>query len=203
VTLKAVILDYGVGNLFSIRHALEKAGLGAEISSDVLKYANIDVLILPGVGSFKAGAENLLKIKDKLVNLVENSIVTFGICLGMQLLFRESEESPGLFGLGLLSGKVVKLPGSVKIPHMGWNTLEITKPSDFLDGISEEDRFYFVHSYYVLPEDRFIVAAETEYGVKFPSAVMKGNIFGVQFHPEKSGKSGEQIIKNFVRIVKR
>jgi len=202
VTLKALILDYGVGNLFSIRHALERAGLSVEISSN-LRSANIDALILPGVGSFKAGAEKLLKIKDELMILFEKNIITLGVCLGMQLLFRESDESPGLPGLGLLNGEVVKLPGSVKIPHMGWNTLEIIKPSDFLDGISEEDCFYFVHSYYVLPEDKSIVAAETEYGVKFPSVVMKGNIFGVQFHPEKSGKSGEQIIKNFVRIIKR
>lgn len=201
--MKALILDYGVGNLFSIRHALERAGLSVEISSNFQRSANIDALILPGVGSFKAGAEKLLKIKDELMILIEKSIVTFGVCLGMQLLFRESEESPGLPGLGLLSGEVAKLPRSVKTPHMGWNTLEIIKPSDLLDGIGGEDRFYFVHSYYVLPEDKSIVAAETEYGVKFPSVVMKGNIFGVQFHPEKSGKSGERIIKNFVRIIKR
>ncbi|MBS7634041.1 imidazole glycerol phosphate synthase subunit HisH [Candidatus Bathyarchaeota archaeon] len=202
MTLKAVILDYGVGNLFSIRHTLEKAGLNAEISSETRNSTNFDALILPGVGSFKAGAESLLKIKGELADFVKSGVVTFGICLGMQLLFRESEESPGLFGLGLLSGKVVKLPGSVKAPHMGWNTLKIIKPSDFLDGIGEKDHFYFAHSYYVLPEDTPMVAAETEYSVKFPSIVIRGNVFGVQFHPEKSGKAGERIIKNFVRIVK-
>lgn len=203
MTLKAAIMDYGVGNLFSIKHALEKTGLKAEIISEIRSSANIDALILPGVGNFKAGAENLLKIKDDLADLIESGVVTFGICLGMQLLFRESEESQGLYGLGILSGKVVKLPGSVKIPHMGWNTIEIIKPSDILDGINERDHFYFVHSYYALPEDTFIVAAETEYGIKFPSIVMKGNVFGVQFHPEKSGKAGEKVIKNLVRIVKR
>lgn len=202
MTSKAVILDYGVGNLFSIRHALEKAGLNAEISSEIRNPTNIDALILPGVGSFKAGAEKMLRIKGGLADLVESGVVAFGICLGMQLLFRESEESPGFFGLGLLRGKVVKLPRSVKTPHMGWNTLEIIKPSDFLDGISEKDHFYFVHSYYTLPEDMSMVAAETDYGVKFPSIIMRSNIFGVQFHPEKSGKAGERIIKNFVRIVK-
>ncbi|MBS7654128.1 MAG: imidazole glycerol phosphate synthase subunit HisH [Candidatus Bathyarchaeia archaeon] len=203
MTSKAVILNYGVGNLFSIRHAIEKAGLNAEISSEIQNPTNIDALILPGVGNFKAGAEKLLRIKGWLADLAKSGVVTFGICLGMQLLFRESEESPGLFGLGLLRGKVVKLPRSVKVPHMGWNTLEIIKPSDFLDGISEKDHFYFAHSYYALPEDRSMVAAETDYGVKFPSIVMRDNIFGVQFHPEKSGKAGERIIKNFVRIAKR
>ena len=122
--------------------------------------------------------------------------------MGMQLLFESSEESQGE-GLGILRGKVVKLPSTVKIPHMGWNTLKVVRPNDLLEGISEDDFFYFVHSYYGSPADRNVVVAETEYGLNFASVVAKGNVWGTQFHPEKSGKPGEFVLRNFAEAVKR
>lgn len=125
-----------------------------------------------------------------------------GICLGMQLFFEESEESPGR-GLSILGGRVVRLPSYVKVPHMGWNNLEIIGSSEILDGVSAADYFYFAHSYYAIPQDRNIISAETICGVKFASVIAEKNIFGVQFHPEKSGRSGERIIKNFMKIAKR
>ena len=200
---RVVILNYGVGNLFSIKNALEKAGVNVEVLSDIHSSENIDAIIFPGVGNFRTGSKKLLRIKDQIIDLIENNVPILGICLGMQLFFKESEESPGNPGLNLLDGVVVKFPKNVKIPHMGWNTIKIVRSSDFLEGVSEKDYFYFVHSYYAIPKDPSIIVAKTEYGVNFPSVVAKNNIFGVQFHPEKSGESGKKIIKNFLRIIKR
>ena len=200
---RVVVLNYGVGNLFSIKNALEKAGVNVEVLSDIHSSENIDAIVLPGVGNFRMGSKKLLRIKDQITDLVENNVPILGICLGMQLFFKKSEESPGNPGLNLLDGVVVKFPKNVKIPHMGWNTIEIVRSSDFLEGVSEKDYFYFVHSYYAIPKDPSIIVAKTEYGVNFPSVVAKNNIFGVQFHPEKSGESGKKIIKNFLRIIKR
>jgi glutamine amidotransferase len=134
--------------------------------------------------------------------MVESGVPLFGICLGMQLLFESSEESAGK-GLGLLKGKVVRLPLTVKTPHMGWNTLDVVRPNELLNGISEDDYFYFVHSYYGEPSDRDVVAAETDYGLNFASVVACGNVWATQFHPEKSGKSGEIILRNFTGILKK
>ncbi|MEM1673361.1 MAG: imidazole glycerol phosphate synthase subunit HisH [Candidatus Bathyarchaeia archaeon] len=198
---RAVIINYGVGNLFSIKRSLERAGFNVTISSDKRGLSSIDAIVLPGVGNFGAGAENIKRIRNNLLELIEEGIPVLGVCLGMQLLFEESEESSGA-GLSVLSGKVIKLPSSVRIPHMGWNTLKDIKSSDILDGISEEDHFYFAHSYYAVPANKDIIVAKTEYGVKFASVIAQKNIFGVQFHPEKSGKPGEQLIKNFLKIVK-
>ena len=200
---RVVILNYGVGNLFSIKNALEKASVNVEVVSDIHSSENIDAIVLPGVGNFRTGSKKLLRIKDQIIDLIENNVPILGICLGMQLFFKESEESPGDPGLNLLDGVVVKFPKNVKIPHMGWNTIKIVRSSDFLEGVSEKDYFYFVHSYYTIPKDPSIIFAKTEYGVNFPSVVAKNNIFGVQFHPEKSGESGKKIIKNFLRIIKR
>jgi len=149
-----------------------------------------------------AGSEKIRKIKDVLLNLIfDDQVPVLGICLGVQVLFWGSDEGFGE-GLGIFSGRVVRLPRFVKVPHMGWNNLKIIKQTPILDGIDEKDYFYFAHSYYVSPENKDIVAAETEYGVNFPSVIFSGNIFGVQFHPEKSEKPGEQIIRNFVKIIK-
>ncbi|MEM2586898.1 MAG: imidazole glycerol phosphate synthase subunit HisH, partial [Candidatus Bathyarchaeia archaeon] len=186
--MRAVIINYGVGNLFSIKRSLERAGFNVTISSDKRGLSGIDAIVLPGVGNFGAGAENIKRIRNKLLELIEKGIPVLGVCLGMQLLFEESEESSGA-GLRVLSGKVIKLPSSVRIPHMGWNTLKDIRPTDVLDGIGEEDYFYFAHSYYAAPANKDIIVAKTEYGVKFASVIAQKNIFGVQFHPEKSGKS--------------
>jgi len=201
--LRVAVIDYGVGNLFSIKHSLEKAGLNVDVCSDAQSLRRVDALVLPGVGNFRAGAKNIGEIKAELKGLVKGGVPILGICLGMQLLLEESDESPGVTGLGLLGGRVVRLPKNVKIPHMGWNTLRIIKSTGLLEGIKEKDYFYFVHSYYAAPRDRRIIAAETEYGVKFASVIAYNNIFAVQFHPEKSGKPGEQVIRNFMKIIKR
>ncbi|MCD6465519.1 imidazole glycerol phosphate synthase subunit HisH [Candidatus Bathyarchaeota archaeon] len=200
---KVAVIDYGVGNLFSIKCSFKRAGLSVDLCSEDKRLKDADALVIPGVGNFKAGAENIEKIKVDLMDLIREGKPVLGICLGMQLLFEESDESPNVGGLNLLEGRVVRLPGNVKIPHMGWNTLKIVRSTVLLDGISEEDYFYFVHSYYVAPRRKNIVMAETEYGVRFTSVVMQNNIFGVQFHPEKSGKPGERIIGNFANLIRR
>ncbi|MEM1997225.1 MAG: imidazole glycerol phosphate synthase subunit HisH [Candidatus Bathyarchaeia archaeon] len=198
---RAAIINYGVGNLFSIKRSLERAGFNVTICSNKRGLSGIDAIVLPGVGNFGVGAENIKRIRNNLLELIGEGMPVLGICLGMQLLFEESEESSGA-GLRVLSGKVIKLPNSVRTPHIGWNTLEDIKPIDVLDGVSEEDYFYFAHKYYAVPANKDIIVAKTEYGVNFASVIAQKNIFGVQFHPEKSGKSGEQLIKNFAKIVK-
>lgn len=199
---KAVIIDYGVGNIFSIKCSLEKAGFNVVICSDKQGFKDADAVVLPGVGNFRVGAENLQEVKSELLELISGGVPVLGICLGMQLLFERSDESSGA-GLSILNGMVVRLPKTVRIPHMGWNTLNMIKHVDILDGISGKDYFYFAHSYYAIPASRNVIAAETEYGIRFASVISHKNIFGVQFHPEKSDGSGERIIKNFMGIVKR
>jgi glutamine amidotransferase len=196
------IIDCGVGNLYSIKNALQKTGLEANILSATQNLQNVDAIVLPGVGNFKAGAENLRSLKPRIVGLVDSGVPLFGVCLGMQLLFEGSEESSGE-GLGLLKGQVQKLPANVKAPHMGWNTLTIMKKNELLDGVAEGDYFYFVHSYYANPADKKIAVANTSYGLDFASVVAKNNVLGTQFHPEKSGKPGERVLQNFSRIIKR
>lgn len=199
---KAAIIDCGVGNLFSLSCALGKVGLDANIFSASQNLRDADALVLPGVGNFRAGSRNLRILRQDIVRLVEGGVALLGVCLGMQLLFEESEESPGE-GLGLIRGRVLKLPRRVKTPHMGWNTLRFIKAGELIDGIDEKDFFYFVHSYYPSPVERDVVAAETEYGLSFASIIAKGNVHGTQFHPEKSGKPGEQVLRNFARFIKR
>jgi len=196
------VIDYGAGNLFSIRWALERLGLDADISSNPGGLRDADAIVLPGVGNFTAASRNIGRLKPEVGRLVEEGVPLFGVCLGLQLLFHASEEGPGE-GLGLLRGEVLRMPGHVKTPHMGWNTLRLTRHSEILDGVDAGDHFYFVHSYYARPEDVQIVVAETDYGLRFPSVVAAGNIYGTQFHPEKSGEPGGRILRNFARAVKR
>ena len=199
---RVAIVDCGVGNLFSIRCALRKVGLDTEIVSSSPDLRNTDAIVLPGVGNFKAGLQNLRIFRQDLMGSVEAGVPLLGVCLGMQLLFERSQESLG-DGLGLLKGRVLRLPGSVKTPHMGWNTLEVSKPEGILEGVDEDDHFYFVHSYYADPKDRKTVAAETDYGVSFVSVIAQKNVIGTQFHPEKSGRPGELVLRNFATIVRR
>ena len=200
--LKVAVIDYGIGNLFSIRCALQKTGLDADIVSKPRALDEYDGIVLPGVGNFKSGAQNLYSLRRGIARLVDEGIPILGICLGMQLLFEESEESPGE-GLSLLRGRVLRLPRDVKTPHMGWNNLRILADNELLNGIGGKDYFYFVHSYYASPSEREVVVAETEYGVSFASVVAEKNIYGTQFHPEKSGKPGRRVLQNFAGIVKR
>jgi len=199
---KAVIFDYGVGNLLSLKTALDKVGLEASIGTSAKELGAADAIALPGVGAFTAAATKLNAVKDSLLEKVEEGKPLLGVCLGMQLFFEKSEEGPGE-GLALFKGKTVSLPKTVKVPHMGWNTLNIVGQNDFFDGVSEGSYVYFVHSLYPVPADNSIVAARTEYGAVFTSAVTCKNVYGTQFHPEKSGDIGLKILKNFARAVVR
>ena len=199
---RLAIVDCGIGNLFSIGHALEKIGFQVKIVSAAKELQDTDAIILPGVGNFKAGSENLGALRPEISQLIEDGVPILGICLGMQLLFERSEESYGK-GLAVLRGNVVRLSNHVKIPHMGWNTLSIVRQNELLDGISISDHFYFVHSYYARPASKNLTVAVTDYGSKFASVIADRNIYGTQFHPEKSSKTGESILTNFSRIVKK
>jgi glutamine amidotransferase len=199
---EAVIFDYGVGNLLSLKCALEKVGLNATIGVSARQLKKADAIALPGVGSFSAAITKLGAVKDTLLTAVERGTPLIGICLGLQLFFPESEEGPGK-GLALFEGKNVRLRGDVKVPHMGWNTLQLVKQDALFDGVADGSYVYFVHSLYPVPTDKAIVAAETEYGATFTSAVTSKNVFGTQFHPEKSGDIGLKILENFAKIVKR
>jgi glutamine amidotransferase len=199
---EAVIFDYGVGNLLSLKCALEKVGLNVEIGVSAQQLKKADAIALPGVGSFSAAITKLDNVKVTLLDKVESGTLLIGICLGLQLFFQESEEGPGE-GLKLFDGKNVRLRGEVKVPHMGWNTLRLVKPSPLFDDVADASYVYFVHSLYPLPTDKAIVATETEYGETFTSAIAKKNVFGTQFHPEKSGDIGLKILGNFAKMVKR
>ena len=199
---KAVIFDYGVGNLLSLKTALEKAGLDASIGTSAKELATADAIALPGVGAFTPAAEKLESIKDTLDDKIQSGTPLLGICLGLQLFFEKSEEGPGN-GLSLFKGKNVHLPNTVKVPHMGWNTLNIVKKNELFDDIKEGSYVYFVHSLYPVPVNKKIVCAQTEYGTTFTSAIASKNIYGTQFHPEKSGDLGLKILKNFAKAVVR
>ena len=197
---EAVIFDYGAGNLLSLKIALEKAGLPAKIRSTPEPLENADAIVLPGVGNFSAALGKLDTIRETVLEKVESGIPFLGICLGLQLLFEGSEEGPGS-GLGLFEGKTIRLPDFVKVPHMGWNTLNIVEETKILEGVADESYVYFVHSLYPLPVNQKIVCTETHYGTTFASTIAGKNVFGTQFHPEKSGETGLRILKNFARIV--
>ena len=199
---EAVIFDYGVGNLLSLKCALEKVGLNAKISVSAQQLRKADAIALPGVGNFSAAATKLDAVKEQILDAVESGTPLLGICVGLQLFFQESEEGSGK-GLKLFEGKTVRLPSSVKVPHMGWNTLRIAKQNQFFEGVDDESYVYFVHSLYPVPVDKEIVTAETEYGTTFASAIASKNVYGTQFHPEKSGDVGLKILENLAKIVRR
>ena len=199
---QAVIFDYGVGNLLSLKTALEKAGLSASIGTTVKDLAKADAIALPGVGSFTAASSKLGAVKETLQTKIQEGTPLLGICLGLQLFFESSQEGPG-DGLALFKGKNMQLPSTVKVPHMGWNTLNIVKQNELFDGVAEGTYVYFVHSLYPVPKDKKIVCTTTQYGTTFTSSVVSKNIYGTQFHPEKSGDVGIKILKNFVKTVVR
>ena len=199
------IIDYGSGNLKSIKNGFKKINANAIISSSLKDIDDAEALVLPGVGAFGNAMENL----DKYENSIEDHIATgkpfLGVCLGLQVLFSTSDESPDIPGLDIFQGEVLHFPDSVKenglkIPQMGWNQLEIKNQCPILDGVNN-NFMYFVHSYYVNPEDRNIIAATVNYCIDVPAVICKENIFATQFHPEKSGEKGLQILKNFVKLV--
>jgi imidazole glycerol-phosphate synthase subunit HisH len=199
---QVLIVDYGVGNLLSLKFALEKTGLKAKIAPPTQKLKDADAIALPGVGNFTAAAKSLRGVKQELVDTIQAGTPVLGICLGLQLFFESSEEGPGE-GLEFFKGKDVRLTGPVKVPHMGWNTLKKVKENELFDGVEDESYVYFVHSLYPVPEDKKIICTKTEYSKNFTSAVASKNIYGTQFHPEKSGEVGLQILKNFAKVVSR
>lgn len=198
------IIDYGAGNLHSVKNALDFLGADNIVTGNKKEILSADKVILPGVGAFGDAMKCLEESGlTKTVKAVAESGKPFlGICLGLHLLFEESEESQNVKGLGIFKGKIVKIPdnGSLKIPHMGWNNIHITKDSKILKNIGSEPYVYFVHSYYVEAEDSSVVSAYTEYGQRLDIAVEQGNVFATQFHPEKSGDTGMEILKNFIAL---
>lgn len=200
------IIDYDAGNIKSVEKALHYLGEEAVITRDRDTILGADRVILPGVGAFGDAMEKLRTYElDKVIQeVVAQNTPFLGICLGLQLLFESSEESEGVEGLGILKGKVVRLPeeSDLKIPHIGWNSLKYPNPGRLFTEIAEDSYVYFVHSYYLQAKDPSIVTATTEYGTLIHASVEQGNVFACQFHPEKSSEVGMQILKNFLTISK-
>ena len=198
------IIDYDAGNIKSVEKALQKLGAEVVITNDAEEILRADKVILPGVGAFGDAMNNLKKYKlDQVIyKVVEKGTPFLGICLGLQLLFERSDETPGVEGLGILKGEVLRIPekDDLKIPHMGWNSLELQNEGRLFRGLPEEPYVYFVHSYYLKAEEKEIVKATSEYGVTIHASVEKDNVFACQFHPEKSSDVGLQILKNFVEL---
>lgn len=198
-----VIIDYDAGNLKSVEKALKFLGEDVKVSRNKDEILNADKVILPGVGSFGDAMEklNAYNLADTIRTVAERNIPFLGICLGLQLLFDRSDESPGVKGLGILPGEILRIPDKgLKIPHIGWNSLNLHGNGRLFKGIQEESYVYFVHSYYLKAKDEDIVKASTEYAVNIHASVENGNIFACQFHPEKSGDVGLRILKNFAEI---
>jgi imidazole glycerol-phosphate synthase subunit HisH len=194
------IVDYGMGNLRSVTNAFRRLGGNVVITrkKNVIKESN--AIVLPGVGAFGRCIENLKKfdIFDLLKELIMNDRRYLGICLGMQVLFESSEEAPGVQGMGAIKGDVPKFRGDMKVPHMGWNSIDTQgRGVPVLKGISNGELFYFVHSYYCKPAED-VTATKTAYGIDFASSVQRGNLFACQFHPEKSQRVGLQLVRNFI-----
>ena len=199
------ILDYGAGNIQSVSKALAHIGCEAFITRDKDKILKADGAVLPGVGSFGDTMDTMTEygIKDTVIEYTKSGKPFLGICLGLQLLFPKSEESPDAEGLGIFDGSITKIPSGegLKIPHIGWNSLDIKKKDGLFKGIGKNPYVYFVHSYFLNASDKSIVSAQTEYGVTIDAAVEKGNVYATQFHPEKSSETGLKILRNFADIV--
>ena len=198
------IIDYDAGNIKSVEKALHYLGEETTVTRDPQTLLNVDKVILPGVGSFGQAMENLhtYGLVPVIHEIVEKKTPFLGICLGLQLLFEESEESKGVKGLSLLKGKILRIPdgSGLKIPHIGWNSLKFPHKGRLFLGLPEESYVYFVHSYYLKAAEEEIVTATTEYGTLIHASVEKDNIFGCQFHPEKSSEVGLTILKNFIAL---
>ena len=205
------VIDYGMGNLRSVQKALEHVGAKVVVTNDPNLIISADSVVLPGVGAFKDCMANLtqLKLVDPIRKFIDGGKPFLGICLGLQVLFEESEEYGPVAGLGVLPGKVMKFANAssetkggppIKIPHMGWNNIEVKKKVPLFDKLGTESYFYFVHSYYVVPEDQSMVATVTNYGVEFVSGIQYKNIYAFQFHPEKSQTMGLSLLERFSNL---
>ena len=201
--VSVAIFDYGAGNIFSLKTSLEKNGASVDVITSFDQAKNFAGILLPGVGNFDPAIRSIRDYSaTKFKDFVQDKIPVLGICLGMEMFFAKSEEGKEK-GLDVLNGEVVLLPKEMKIPHMGWNSLQIKKESKILNGVDDGAWVYFVHSYRAKPLDEEIVVADADYGISVPAVVEKGIYFGTQFHPEKSGKVGSLIIKNFLRECKK
>ena len=201
--VNVAIFDYGAGNIFSLKNSLEKAGATVDVITTFDKPNNYSGLLLPGVGNFDPAIKSIHEhSKVKFQDFVKDTTPVLGICLGMEMFFEKSEEGHEK-GLCVINGEVIELPKTMKIPHMGWNNLEIKKPGKILQGIEEGSWVYFVHSFRVKPTSDDVITAESDYGIKVPAVVEKDNFFGTQFHPEKSGKVGTKMIQNFLEECKK
>ena len=199
------IIDYDAGNIKSVQKACEAlSGETVKVTGDGSEILVADRVILPGVGAFGSAMERLIErgLDDVVRTVADSGRPFLGICLGLQLLFEESEESPNVAGLGILSGRILRIPeeGGLRVPHIGWNSLTFPNEGRLFEGVGEEPFVYFVHSYYLKAEDAAIVRARTAYGVEIDASVESGNVFATQFHPEKSGKTGLAILKNFLAV---
>lgn len=201
------IIDYDAGNIKSVEKAIQYLGEEICVTRDRDVILGADGVILPGVGAFGDAMEKLHRygLVEVIRECVARKIPFLGICLGLQLLFESSEESPGAEGLGILPGKILRLPadGGLKIPHIGWNNLQFPRKGRLFEGVPENTFVYFVHSYYLKAEDPEIVTAQTQYGALIHASVEKGNVFACQFHPEKSSEAGLKMLENFIRITKK
>jgi len=200
------VVDYGMGNLRSVQKALENTGHNVLVTSSPNKILNAHSVVLPGVGAFKDCIHNLEKLNliEPILKSIKGGKPFLGICLGLQILFTESEEFGKTPGLDLIKGKVARFSSEynpagtrLKIPHMGWNSISMKKDLPIFGGVEDGSFFYFVHSYYVIPDDKELVATTTSYGIEFVSSIHKENIYACQFHPEKSQQIGLQLLKNF------
>ncbi|HEY9062909.1 MAG TPA: imidazole glycerol phosphate synthase subunit HisH [Pseudobacteroides sp.] len=200
------IIDYGVGNLRSVEKAFSFIGCEASISSDPEFVMQADGVVLPGVGAYSDAMDNLKKagMVDVVKNVIADNKPFLGICLGMQLLFDYSEEGGNVSGLGIFKGTIKQLPldMDLKVPHMGWNSIKSSKDCPLFTNLPDSPYVYFVHSYYLDAENKDMVIAKTNYGIEFDVAIGKGNVFATQFHPEKSGEVGLNILKNFKNLLK-
>jgi glutamine amidotransferase len=198
------IIDYEMGNLRSVQKAFERVGHSATITSDPAVLADSEKIVLPGVGAFRdaIAALHARKLIEPIRGAVEAGKPFLGICLGLQLLFDKSFEDGEHDGLGLLPGEVMRfrLSNGFKVPHMGWNQVRFRQRPPVFDGVDENAHFYFVHSYFVAPQDEAIVATETDYSTPFCSSIWRGNLYAVQFHPEKSQSAGLRLLKNFAEL---
>jgi glutamine amidotransferase len=198
--MRVAVVDYGAGNLRSVSRALTQAGAASEIVAAPSGLSGAEVIVVPGVGAFAPAMRRLESagLAQPLRDAARSGVPLVGICLGMQLLFAESEEGAATPGLGLLAGTVRRLPAVVKIPHMGWNVLDVRSANGVFAGLPPDPYVYFVHSYVVDPEEAGVVLATTRHGRLFPSVVHSGNIWGLQFHPEKSGAVGGRLLQNLL-----
>ena len=201
--MKVAIFDYGAGNIFSLKNSLEKNGAQVDIITSLNKSKEYSGLLLPGVGNFDPAIRSIRDYSSTdFKDYVGESMPVLGICLGMEMFFAKSEEGREQ-GLNVIDGEVVLLPNTMKVPHMGWNNLEIKRQNNFLDCVDDGSWVYFVHSYMIKTKEAELIVADTDYGIKVPAVIEQKNFIGTQFHPEKSGKIGSLMLNNFLSECKK